>query len=138
MGASFRSYVAPTKSYNTTGSESKAWVDARVGGRKVAELNEIRETIVRMAFKKLDKNGSGEVTVDDLRGVYDCSKHPAVKNGSKKEDEVLSEFLTKFEVKCIPDGTVTWDEFLHYYKLMSNDIPNDDYFVLLLRKAWQI
>jgi hypothetical protein len=36
------------------------------------------------------------------------------------------------------DGTVTWDEFLHYYKLMSNDIPNDDYFVLLLRKAWQI
>jgi hypothetical protein len=27
---------------------------------------------------------------------------------------------------------------MHYHKLMSNDIPNDDYFVLLLRKAWQI
>lgn len=28
--------------------------------------------------------GSGEVTVDDLRGVYDCSKHPAVKNGVRE------------------------------------------------------
>ena len=27
---------------------------------------------------------------------------------------------------------------MHYHKLMSNDIPNDDYFVLLLRKARQI
>merc|ERR1711865_457078 len=138
MGASFRSYVAPTKSYNTTGSESKAWVDARVGGRKLADLNEIRETIVRMAFQKLDKNGSGEITVDDLRGVYDCSKHPAVKNKIKTEDEVLKEFLEKYEQKCIKDGIVTWDEFLHYYKVMSADIPNDDYFVLLLRRAWQI
>ena len=60
---------------------------------QVAELNEIRETIVRMAFAKLDKNGSGEITIDDLRGVYDCSKHPAVKSGSKTEDDVLGEFL---------------------------------------------
>jgi len=134
----FQSFVGPKRESVTPASQSKGWVQDRLKARPLSELNEIRETIVRMAFKKLDKNGSGEITVDDLRGVYDCSKHPAVKNGSKTEDEVLSEFLLKFEDKCIPDGTVTWEEFLRYYKHMSNDIPNDDYFVLLLRKAWQI
>ena len=134
----FRSYVAGAKSSMTTGAQSKPWCDARVTNKPILELNEVRETIVRMAFRKLDKNGSGEITTDDLKGVYDCSKHPAVKNGLKSEDEVLGEFLAKFEVKPIKDGIVSWDEFLLYYKQLSADIPHDDYFVLMLRRAWQI
>jgi hypothetical protein len=134
----FRSYVQADKQKVQVGAQTKGWVQSRVQNRAIAELNEVRETIVRMAFAKLDKNGSGEITIDDLKGVYDCSKHPAVKSGAKTEDDVLGEFLAKFEVKPIKDGIVSWDEFLQYYKQMSADIPHDDYFVLLLRKAWQI
>jgi hypothetical protein len=134
----FKSYVQPESQKFAEGSSTKGWVQSRIRNRAIAELNEVRETIVLMAFQKLDKNGSGEITIDDLKGVYDCSKHPAVKNGSKTEDDVLGEFLAKFEVKPIKDGIVSWDEFLTYYKNMSADIPHDDYFVLLLRRAWQI
>ena len=137
-GRPFKSYVQADKEKVQTGAQTKGWVQSRVANRDIPELNEVRETIVRMAFSKLDANGSGEITVDDLKGVYDCSKHPAVKGKTKTEDEVLGEFLAKFEVKPIKDGIVSWDEFLQYYKAMSADIPHDDYFVLLLRKAWQI
>lgn len=134
----FRSYVQPDQQKVASGAKTKGWVQSRVRNKAIEELNEVRETIVRMAFQKLDKNGSGEITIDDLKGVYDCTKHPAVKNGSKTEDDVLGEFLSKFEVKPIKDGIVSWDEFLMYYKQLSADIPHDDYFVLLIRRAWQI
>lgn len=87
--APFRSYVQADKQKVMVGAGTKGWVQSRVENRAIAELNEVRETIVRMAFSKLDKNGSGEITIDDLKGVYDCTKHPAVKSGSKTEDDVL-------------------------------------------------
>jgi hypothetical protein len=62
------------------------------------EMNEFRVNIVRKAFKKMDKDGSGVLDVDDLKGsVYNASQHPDVKSGKKTEDEVLSEFLDTFE-----------------------------------------
>ena len=45
----------------------------------------------------MDKNGNGNIEVDDLKGVYNATKHPDVKSGKKTEDEVLGEFLDTFE-----------------------------------------
>jgi hypothetical protein len=41
------------------------------------------EMVVKM-FKKLDKNQSGEVTIEDLIGIYDVSKHPRFLKGEEK------------------------------------------------------
>ena len=48
------------------------------------------------AFRKLDRDGSGELTIDDLRGVYNGKKHPKYLNGQWTEDQVLSEWLKSF------------------------------------------
>lgn len=45
-------------------------------------LSERRLALVQQAFAKLDKDGSGTVTVDDLRGVYNVTKHPEVRGGN--------------------------------------------------------
>jgi Ca2+-binding EF-hand superfamily protein len=55
-----------------------------------------RTDLIHQAFVKLDKDGSGELTIDDLRGVYSVKKHPKYINGQLTEDQVLMEFLKSF------------------------------------------
>ena len=63
----------------------------------VGEMNNFRKGLIKRVFAKLDKNGNGAIEVDDLKGVYNGSKHPDVKSGKKTEDEILGEFLDTFE-----------------------------------------
>ncbi len=53
--------------------------------------------MVEKAFAKLDKNGNGEIELDDLQGVYNASKHPDVIQGKKSQEDILQEFLRTFE-----------------------------------------
>lgn len=55
------------------------------------EMNDRRMGFVHEAFRRLDKDGSGRVTLADLVGVYDASFHPEVKAGTKTQDQVLRE-----------------------------------------------
>lgn len=61
-------------------------------------MNATRRAIVRKVFRKLDKDGSGSISVEDIKDLYDASKHPDVLARKKTEDEVLTEFLDTFEV----------------------------------------
>lgn len=61
-----------------------------------------------MAFSKLDKNGDGQVTVDDLKLAYNVRSHPDYQNGNKTEDELLKIFLARFEQNGTVDGIVSF------------------------------
>jgi Ca2+-binding EF-hand superfamily protein len=80
-------------------------------------MNAFRKAIVMQAFEKLDRDGSGHIDIHDIRGVYDASQHPEVKQRKKTEDEILTEFLETFEMNhdmshnWQPDGIVTKEEF---------------------------
>ena len=50
------------------------------------DLNPARLALVKRAFVKLDRDGSGVVDINDIRGVYNGSKHPDVISGKKSED----------------------------------------------------
>lgn len=54
--------------------------------------------MVELAFKKLDKDGSGVVDINDIKGVYNGRNHPDVKAGRRTEEDVLGEFLETFEM----------------------------------------
>ena len=41
-----------------------------------------------------DKDGSGSVSIADIRGVFNAKKHPEVIERKKTEEQVLTEFLT--------------------------------------------
>ena len=60
-------------------------------------MNQHRRSLVEKAFERLDKDGSGILEISDLVGVYNASKHPAVLDGRKTEEQVLGEFLETFE-----------------------------------------
>lgn len=61
------------------------------------DLTSPRLALVRKAYQKLDRDGSGMVDINDIRGVYNASKHPDVIAGKKTEDQVFTEFLETFE-----------------------------------------
>ena len=41
-------------------------------------MNKFRVNLVKKVYAKFDKNHDGVVDINDIRGTYDCSKHPAV------------------------------------------------------------
>lgn len=56
-------------------------------------MNNFRKKLVLQAFGKLDKDGSGQIEISDIKDVYNASRHPDVIQGKKTEDEILLEFL---------------------------------------------
>ena len=69
-------------------------------------MNQNRRSLVTRAFRKLDKTGDNEITVDDLKGVYNVKKHPKFISGEMTEEEILGEFLTSFDTPSDYDGKV--------------------------------
>eukprot|EP00210_Caulerpa_lentillifera_P008664 g8263.t1 len=101
------------------------------------ELNERRKELVFMAYKVLDKNGDGQVDMQDMVSRYDASNHPDVLSGKKKKFDIVREFLDVFD-GGEKDGVVTPTEFAQYYMSISANIDLDDYFELMIRNAWHI
>jgi Ca2+-binding EF-hand superfamily protein len=50
------------------------------------DLNERRRKMVHMAYKVLDKDGSGQVTIADIEQAYDVSQHPDFQSGRKTKE----------------------------------------------------
>lgn len=101
-------------------------------------MSNSRRDLITRAFKKLDRTCDGVITVEDLKGVYNCKHHPKYQNGEWTEDDVFKEFLRTFETPGDADGTVTKEEFFNYYSGVSASVDNDAYFDLMMRTAYKI
>jgi len=51
----------------------------------VGEMNQFRKNLTDRAFQILDKDGSGIIEYNDLKGVYNGKMHPEVIQGKKTE-----------------------------------------------------
>ena len=56
-------------------------------------LNGPRHDITEKAFTKFDKDGSGFIEASDLKGIYNCSRHPKVMSGEMTEEQALTKFI---------------------------------------------
>lgn len=73
------------------------------------ELTERRLNMVQKAFAMLDRDGSGQITISDIQGIYDVSMNPEFLEGKKTKDEILADFLNNFDGAAgNNDGIVTW------------------------------
>lgn len=50
------------------------------------DLTPNRLVLVKKAFQKIDKDGSGILDIDDLKDTYNTSRHPDVLAGKKTSD----------------------------------------------------
>lgn len=107
-------------------------------------MNPARKALALKAFDVIDKDGSGVLDLNDIKGVYSAAKHPDVLAGKKTEQQILQEFLETFEMShnlmkgAQADYSVTKDEFVEYYNNVSASIDNDEYFALMMNNAWNL
>ena len=94
-------------------------------------MNNFRKKLISQAFDKIDKDKSGFVDINDIKDIYNASKHPDVLSRKKTEEDILLEFLETFENhhnisnSTAPDHIVTREEFDEYYNNISSSIDND-------------
>lgn len=101
------------------------------------DINPRREKMIMMAFRVMDRDQSGQITIDDIADVYDVRCDPDVLAGRQSKEDCLRRFLANFD-GADTDGIVTKDEFMDYYRNISASIDDDDYFELMIRNAWHI
>lgn len=99
------------------------------------QLSEKRRAVVHEAFAKLDVNGDGTLSLEDIDSKYLSFAHPDVRSGLKSEEEVFQEFLDCFDT-VNRDGNVTLSEFERYYEYTSAVVADDEMFVANVRNAW--
>lgn len=71
-------------------------------------MNKFRRGLAERAFKIMDKDKSGTLNIDDIKGVYNGKMHPDVKSGKKTEEEILGEFLDTFELHYSLSVNIYW------------------------------
>jgi len=96
-------------------------------------LSEAKQVVIGQVFDKLDKDGSGEITVDDLKGGFDSklSDKYGTEEGTKR-------LMEKFDSN--KDGKITLAEFLGIFigsKATFADMP-DEAFTRFMRAAWKL
>ncbi|KAL0891933.1 hypothetical protein ABMA27_015174 [Loxostege sticticalis] len=101
-------------------------------------MPDARRAKVEQAFNKLDRNGDGVISVEDIRKVYAVTSDPKYMNGEESTDQIMNKFLANFEQENIVDGKVTREEFMNYYNGVSVSIDNDCYFDLMMRQQFKL
>ncbi len=107
-------------------------------------MNGFRAALVEQAFNLMDKDRSGFLDINDIKGVYNVRMHPEVKQGKKTEEEVLLEFLETFEQHHNlvagekADNVISKEEWFEYYENISMSIDDDAYFEVMMNNCWRM
>jgi len=91
-----------------------------------------RLRVILEAFKVLDVDGNGEITLQEL-----CNHCATNHFTSMSHEDSAKEFARHWWDKN-SDEIITKDEFVDHFKSISASIDNDDHFELMIRNAFHI
>ena len=108
------------------------------------EMNEERREVTAHAFATLRQEYGDQIEIEHMVKHYRSAQHPAVVEGRKTEETVLSEFLealelfhrTQFPDKWLPE--VSEEEFFRLHSEISACIDDDLAFVKTISAVWGI
>lgn len=107
------------------------------------ELNEDRRQLIREAFDKLDGDGDGVVSLDDVRRVYVAASHPMVRSKQWTEEQAYLDFVARFKGSSYEPGrtqsclSIRLDDFEGYYEGVGAEL-DDEYFAAMMVQAWRL
>jgi Ca2+-binding EF-hand superfamily protein len=101
-------------------------------------LSPERMQVIERAFAKLDRAGSGYVTLKDISEIYDFSSHHDVVHGFQTEENVAREFMSHFDIDNRNDDRLTLSDFVESCRDISASCDQDEEFENIMVQAWKL
>ena len=100
-------------------------------------MSERRKSLVQKAFRLVDYDNDGVISVHDLRVKYNANMHPDVLSGALTEAEALKGFIMTWDTQQ-PNGQITFAEFSDFYNGISAVVEDDEEFERIIRRSWSV
>eukprot|EP00758_Cryptobia_borreli_P011857 Tbor_TRINITY_DN5696_c3_g1::TRINITY_DN5696_c3_g1_i1::g.9179::m.9179 len=100
-------------------------------------MSERRKKAVSLAFRKLDLDGNGVISLLEIKGKYNADRHPDVLRGDLTSEQVLVGFLATWDTRDM-NGPVTYPEFCDYYNGVSASVDDDELFEIIVFSSWKL
>jgi len=107
-------------------------------------MNQRREVVVKAAFRKIDVDKSGVLTMNEIKDRYNAQNHPEVVSGRMNAKDCLYSFIDTFDSYVIAtkgsfrQTEITLPEFIEFYNCLSSKINTDQEFELLVASTWSL
>lgn len=97
------------------------------------EIDKKRLQAVEEAFKTLGA-GESEVTIDNLRERFGKGEFTVIGGRRVRTEQLLKDISEAFDRD--KDGIFTKTEFVNYYKMLSEDVADDQEFTDMVKASW--
>lgn len=108
------------------------------------ELPLVRQQLVLQAFKHLDTNKSGDLSLEEVKAKFEPWRHPDVLRGTKTIEEARFEFYNLFtSLHSANKGfknetTVTFADFAEWHAIVNTQIERDQDFRTFVIGVWNM
>ena len=117
------------------------------------EMNIVRHNHFRTLVRKLDTQKTGYIQTNEIAKYYKVARHPRVRSGDIKEEDLKNKFLSSFdlmnpaqvpeffELSTTTDSKspiITYEQFEEYYNGLSIIVDTDEDFLKILRNSWNL
>ena len=96
------------------------------------QLNDFRENLVEELFNTYKKNNLSNIDIKTMLSSF-------VKNNTNKEalEELKDNFISHHDFYSKGRTDITYDEFINYFEILSNNYPTDNDFEIFIKNQFE-
>ena len=110
----------------------------------LGKISPNREAAIKNFYEKFNKDNNGNVSLSEIKLLFNANKHPDVLGGKKSRGEVYGEFLEDIEtykeylenMKGIYTDNFCLEDFVNFYYLIGIGFDDDKIFEFMLSNCW--
>ena len=110
----------------------------------IGKITPMRDTIIKNIFEQFNKDNNGNVSLGELKMLFNANNHPDVINKKKSRGEIYGEFLDMIEtykeylenMRGIYTSCLSLEDFINFYQIIGVDIEDDKIFEFMINNCW--
>ena len=110
----------------------------------IGQITPMRDTIIKNIFEQFNKDNNGNVSLGELKMLFNANNHPDVINKKKSRGEIYGEFLDMIEtykeylenMRGIYTSCLSLEDFINFYQIIGVDIEDDKIFEFMINNCW--
>ena len=110
----------------------------------IGQITPNRENVIKNIFESFNKDNNGNVSLNELKTLFNASRHPDVINQKRSRGEIYGEFLDNIEtykeylenMRGIYTSNLSLEDFINFYQIIGVDIEDDKIFEFIINNCW--